>query len=172
MRKNKHTLLYIGGLFALLLMACNRQTVYNRYLHTPLNGWERNDTLRYFIPTIQEGGYYSEDIGIRIDGSFPFMKLDLIIEQTKLNTQEKRMDTLQCAVIDNHGHPIGNGISKYQYTFKLTTLKLNKGDSLRIAIRHNMKREMLPGISEVGVRLYKRQTKIEPDDVSYPSARR
>ena len=156
MRRNNHTLLYIGGLFVLLLMACNQQTVYNRYLHTSLNGWERNDTLRYIIPTIQKDGNYMEEIGVRINGNYPFMKLCLIIEQTKINTHEKRTDTLLCDLINKRGHPLGSGISKYQNTFHLTTLQLNKGDSLRICVRHDMKREMLPGISEVGVRLYKR----------------
>ena len=69
-------------------MACNQQTVYNRYLHTSLNGWERNDTLRYVIPTIQKDGNYMEEIGVRINGNYPFMKLCLIIEQTKINTHE------------------------------------------------------------------------------------
>ena len=47
----------------------------------------------------------------------------------------------------------GHGISTYQYNFHLTTLTLNEGDSLHIAVRHNMKREILPGISDIGIRL-------------------
>ena len=63
------------------------------------------------------------------------------------------VDTLTCQLIDDSGNATGYGINHYQYLFPLTTLKLDKGESVRVAIRHCMKREILPGILDVGVKL-------------------
>lgn len=139
----------------LLTTACHRRTVYDRYLHTSQTGWERNDTLTFRIPPMKEEGDYTEEVGVRISGDYPFLGLTLVVEQTKLNTHERQRDTLECSLIDKKGRPMGNGITYYQYRFPLKTLRLEEHDSLRITIRHDMKREILPGITEIGVKLDK-----------------
>lgn len=140
---------------AIALTACNRRTVYHHYEHTPVSGWEKNDTLVFYTDPMQDDGHYIEEIGLRINGSYPFMGLNLIIEQTVYPSKDTRSDTLNCTLIDEQGYPKGRGISHYQNLFHLTTLKLNRGESLHIAIRHDMKREILPGISDIGIRLRK-----------------
>jgi gliding motility-associated lipoprotein GldH len=138
-----------------MLTACNDKTVYHDYEQTPASGWEKNDPLSLTLPPIQETGNYKEEVGMRINGSFPFLSLSLIVEQTKLNTGEKQCDTLVCELINKRGYPQGKGVSQYQYLFPLKTLQLNKGDSLYIEIRHDMKREILPGITDVGLKVSK-----------------
>jgi hypothetical protein len=44
-------------------------------------------------------------------------------------------------------------VNYFQHRFHLTNFYANKGDSMVIAIRHNMRRDLLPGIMDVGVRL-------------------
>ena len=41
----------------------------------------------------------------------------------------------------------------YQYRFHLPDISLNEGDSLCFRIHHNMRREEMPGVSDVGLRL-------------------
>ena len=67
----------------------------------------------------------------------------------------RRSDTLSCKLVDADGTVQGEGVSFYQYRFHLCNMKLTQGDSLRVSIRHNMKREILPGIADVGVTLTK-----------------
>ena len=141
----------------LLLTACQDNTVYHRYLHTNRTGWERNDTLRFLIPPVKEAGRYSEELGLRTDGNYPFMSLTLIVDQTKGNTGAVRCDTVECKLINNQGRPTGTGINHYQYTFPLATIDLEKEEPLRIVIRHDMKRELLPGITDVGIQMTKKQ---------------
>ncbi|MBR1688355.1 MAG: gliding motility lipoprotein GldH [Prevotella sp.] len=150
----KHSLAAVAAAALLTGMAaCNRKTVYDHYSHTPVAGWERNDTLSFDIKPMAAGGEYREEVGLRINDAYPFMGLSLVIEQTILPAHLIRSDTLNCKLIDEHGTVKGHGISTYQYNFHLTTLTLNEGDSLHIAVRHNMKREILPGISDIGIRL-------------------
>lgn len=157
MQKNRGTLLITGFLLLgfTLLTACNKQTVYNHYEHMLLSGWEKNDTVNFCIPDLSEGGNYTEELGLRINSEYPFMGLQLLIEQEILPSHEIRLDTLSCSLIDNQGNSKGQGLNYYQYVFPLTTINLNKGDRLRISVRHDMKREILPGISDIGFRLTK-----------------
>ena len=55
---------------------------------------------------------------------------------------------------DDKGNMLGQGISYYQYNFILVDRDLSKGDSLHVTVRHIMKREILPGISDIGFRMY------------------
>lgn len=141
----------------LLLTACRDNTVYHRYLHTNRAGWERNDTLRFLIPPVKEAGRYCEELGLRTDGNYPFLSLTLIVEQTKGHTGDVRRDTVECKLITKQGRVMGAGINQFQYTFPLATIELEEEEPLRIVVRHDMKRELLPGITDVGIRMTKKQ---------------
>lgn len=137
----------------LIMMACNPSTVYSHYEHTPMAGWEKNDTLVFDIPPIADSGTYRQEVGLRITNGYPFTGLHLIIEQTNLKTYEQRSDTLNCSLISERGIPQGDGVSQYQYLFPINSQTLDAGTPLRITVRHNMKREILPGITDVGIRI-------------------
>ncbi len=118
-----------------------------------MTGWEKNDTLVFQPPLMEKAGNYTEEVGLRISEGFPFMKLNLIVEQTIMPSHETHCDTIQCDLIDEHSNIKGRGVGSYQFLFPLTTLDLKEGDRLYITLRHDMKREILPGISDVGIRL-------------------
>ncbi len=160
MRKPFYTLLILGiALVASLLSSCKDSLVYDQYTHTPIAGWEKNDTLSFEIPPLATAGYYQEQLGLRINGAYPFMGLTLIVEQTiypdKNKKQEKleKADTIQCDLIDKNGVTKGQGISSYQYNFPINVYRFCENDSIHVTIRHDMKREILPGISDIGLKL-------------------
>ena len=157
---NRHTLLYIYIVICMgmIFVSCDNRTVFSHYESTPVRGWERNDTLTFNIEAMQETNLYAEEIGVRITGEYPFKGLSLIVEQTVYPSNTMITDTLNCDLIDDVGHANGHGISHYQYQFPLTTLKLNKGESVHVAIRHCMKREILPGITDIGLKLSRQVT--------------
>lgn len=150
---------------AAAVAACNRKTVFAQYRHTPVSGWERNDTLDYlFAPAASiraaGGGHtaeYEQTIGLRINGTYPFKSLYLVVEQTVLPSGVASTDTLVCRLVSDRGTFNGNGVGYYQYLFHLKNIRLAGNDSLRIHIRHDMKREILPGIADVGVRITRKQ---------------
>lgn len=153
MAQNRTATIVIALVAALTIVSCGHKTAYSHYEHTPLNGWERNDTLTFHVPPVTHSGTYEEEVGLRINGSFPFTGLCLVVEQTILPENIQHTDTLNCRLIDTKGNVMGHGVSSYQYTFHLTRLNMSDGDSLRINVRHNMKREILPGISDIGIKL-------------------
>ena len=135
------------------LVGCNQKTVYHHYEHASESGWEKNDTLKFFVSPIQAAGHYHENVEMRVVNNFPFLGLTLIVEQTVFPLGETQRHTLECCLMNEEGHPKGPGISFYQYSFPLMDLDLNKGDSIQINIIHNMKREIIPGIADIGVKI-------------------
>jgi len=137
---------------ALAFAGCNRKTIYHHYEHTPVAGWEKNDTLTFTVKA-KERAVVQRDVELRISGEYPFQRLNLVIEQTTYPAGISRRDTLNCDLIDSQGNIQGQGLSLYQYRFHMTDISLNEGDSLCVNIRHNMKRELLSGVTDVGLRL-------------------
>lgn len=157
MRKNSRRWFgYMLLLLALGIASCNSHVVYSHYEHTPTSGWEKNDTLFFEIPPAKEAGVYEEVIGIRILNDFPFQKLTLVVDQMVYPEVENIHQNLECSLIDEQGVIMGHGISHIQYEFPLRELTLKEGDSLRVQIRHNMKREMMPSIADIGIKLIKK----------------
>lgn len=143
----------MGIIAATALQSCNESKVYDKYDHTPLSGWEKNDTLRFDIPRLTADGMYESTLGLRITDNYPFMGLTLIVEQRLMPTDTIFTDTVKCELTDRNGKTRGKGVSYYQFRFPVKKMQLSKGDSLHIRVRHDMKREMLPGISDVGISL-------------------
>ncbi|MBQ8047319.1 MAG: gliding motility lipoprotein GldH [Prevotella sp.] len=145
---------------AFLLTSCNQRKVYDSYQHTSLTGWEKNIHAEFSIPPLKEGGPYQSTVGLRINGDYPFMSVTLIIEQEKFAKGKPQpvcsRDTINCRLVNENGKAEGRGLTYYQYLFPLKIQELAAEDSLHISIQHNMKREILPGISDVGWRLEKR----------------
>lgn len=142
-------------LAAWLCVACIGDRVYDHYEQISENGWDKNDVMTYDVPPMKTDGIYEIDLGLRTTGSYPFMSLSLVV-QTEIVGRKTTTNTLLCHLVDQKGHAEGQGVSCYQYDFHLSTLQLQKGDSLHVSIHHNMMREMLPGISDLGVRLLRK----------------
>lgn len=140
---------------ALTLTACGMRTVYNHYEHTELSGWEKIDTLVFNVPKAQETADYGMSLGLRVTGQYPFQRLTLIVERTIYPSHKTTADTISCQLVSRDGRMLGQGVNAYQYTFPVADFSVNEGDSLHITVRHDMKREILPGISDVGIRLKK-----------------
>ena len=149
-------------LTAWLCTTCIGNKTFDQYQQIPTAGWEKNDTLSFAVPPVGNNGLYSVDLGIRTIGSYPFMSLTLIVDILREGTtltdkegwQEQRIN---CHLFDEKGHVKGYGINYYQYHFHVTSLALNIGDSLQVKVRHDMKREILPGISNLGIQLRREQ---------------
>lgn len=141
---------------ALLCGACTGERVYDHYNHTPIAGWDKVDTLIFNVPPMLSDGRYDTNLGLRINKSYPFMSLTLIVEQTIYPGRKTYTDTLVCKLIGDDGSIKGQGISSYQYRYHVSELMLHAKDSLHITVRHNMMREILPGISDIGISLEKR----------------
>ena len=135
------------------LVSCDRLPIYSHYEPTPTSGWEKNDTVCFGIPPVSEAGYYKEELGLRINENYPFQGLSLVVEQTVLPSGYCHYDTLSCHLIDRDGTVRGTGLNHFQFNFHVNTIRLAEGDSLQIRVKHNMKRIILPGVTDIGIKI-------------------
>lgn len=138
---------------ALLLGGCDESVVYHHYVSTSILGWEKNDTLEFNIPRLITTDRYREEIDVRISNEYPFKSINLVIEQQFFPGKRVKRDVLRCQFTDAKGHFEGHGTNFYQYRYVLDDVILRQNDSVHITIKHDMKREIVPGISDIGVRL-------------------
>lgn len=138
---------------AMLTTACDRKTVFHQYNHTNPAGWEKTDTMVYHVRSMSQDGSFKEEIGLRLNGTYPFLGLCIIVEQNILPANVTVRDTLNCSFDHEENKYTSNGVSYRQYKYHLKDIKLGKGDSMDIKIRHNMMREVLPGIADIGIKI-------------------
>ena len=150
---NSKCIALLAAMLLLVLSACNRKLVYDRYLSTPISGWEKNDTLSYDIRPVSGTDTYDMWLGLRTSEAYPFTAITLIVEQHIYPKDTIVNDTVNCKLTARHGNASGTGVNFHQYRFPVTELQLQDGDSIHIRVRHDMKREILPGISDVGISL-------------------
>lgn len=134
-----------------LLAGCNDSLVYSTFRSTPTNGWDKNEPLKFEVPPMRDEGNYNLSLGVRLSDDFPFRNLHVAIRQECYPSGEEMADTIIYEVVDQHGNINGQGVNYYQYEMPVFTTALHKGDSLFVTVKHIMKREILPGILDVGV---------------------
>lgn len=152
----KYTLLYIVALMvtAIGAGACQDTRTYDHYVHTPLDGWERNDTLHFDVPPTRQGGPQRQWIGMRVYKDFPFRTITMIVDQTVLPHRQHLRDTISCHIMDQDGHLLGKrSLNFSEIRTYLREINLQKGDSIHIAVIHNMRRESIPGVADVGMEM-------------------
>ena len=138
---------------ALAVAGCSRKVIYSHYEHVPTDGWGRTDTLHFCVVGTQADSLYSELLGLRVSSAYPFTALTMIVQQRVKGTGVQCSDTVSIQLTDEEGNRMGEGISLYLQTASLPSVKLVKGDTLCVDIRHYMEREWLTGIADIGLTL-------------------
>lgn len=156
---NKALIILISLFTALVITSCDKEKVYAHYEHVPYEGWDKNTPLQFSLDTLTEGGAYSLTLGLRLNDEYPFRNLHLVVEQTVFPERISLVDKVMCTTVDRQGIMIGHGISLYEYNIPIRKHTYNRGDSIQIKVRHDMKRETLPGIVDVGFTLKKARMK-------------
>lgn len=123
----------------------------SRFIEIPLRGWAYNDTLAYYFnpaDSVTEG-----NIRVSVDYSPSYRFRNLWIEVSTLsegNISSNIKDTLEIAMVDSAGNPLGTGIaSNYQILTDSIPFHLTTGAP--VIIRHIMRTDTLRNINRVGL---------------------
>jgi gliding motility-associated lipoprotein GldH len=135
----------------LMVCGCQRQIVFHQFQHISEPGWDKTDTLFFEISPLKTNGTYSLDAELRTDKDYPFQKLTIEVNQTIFPSHETYHDEIKCDLISEEGVIGGDGISYFQYRFHIRDISLCQGDSIHLSLTHNMKREIMPGIADMGI---------------------
>lgn len=136
--------------------SCDMSVAYHHYEPVPITGWSRGDTMVFsFMPT-SDNDTYDRMLCVRITDSYPFTNISLVVESMIYKEgilSAPHNDTLQCRFFDKEGALRGKGVDHYTYEYPLPPITLLAGDSLVMAVRHNMRRETLLGVTDVGIKV-------------------
>lgn len=155
----------IFALFVLLLVGCQDRKVYHRYAATDIEGWDVTERIEFPVDTLIEGGTFRPTLHLRITtgGEYPFQSIAIAVTQrwTCDTVLMERTDTLQCRFTTPSGHRLEKGISRSQFAYSLPALQLPARAVGKISIVHLMRKETIPGISDVGFSLAKREEELD-----------
>ena len=141
-------LLLVAVLFA---TACQREETYMCYEATDVTGWSIAEKLDFGVPPLQESGTYIARLHVRTTPGNPFPFKVLYLEVRQEQDSVVTVDTVACTLSTDD--PAVQGIVVRQCTFPVRQLYCSRGDSLHYTVRHIMRQEDIPGISDVGISL-------------------
>lgn len=153
-RLPRHSLLLSAIACCLLAVSgCRDEVFFHRYASVPLSGWDKRDTIDFDIPPFAATQPYSLTLELRTSPAFPYRSIWLVAEQRFENPALVRRDTVYCPVTTPQGSGTGKGVNLYTYEYPVLTEQRRQGQYGRIRVYHIMRREEMPGISDVGLRL-------------------
>lgn len=138
---------------ACLFTACDTQTAYHHYESVAPEGWARQDTLTFAIDTIIQRGNYDATLCIRTNATYPFRNLAVrtAINISPRDTTVSRQMEMTLRQVDEHKDR--SSITYFTHHEPIATLALQPGDSITVKVTHNMRREVMQGITDVGIKL-------------------
>jgi gliding motility-associated lipoprotein GldH len=140
---------------SLFLISCTNGVVIDQYKAVADDGWKRTDTLCFRVPPVPQTADYDISLGIRHTNAFPYEGIWIVAETRLQHPKAFRHDTLYFVLCDKRGMPVGKGVNLIQAVTPLNRMRFVKGQSGSIRLRQIMSREVIPGISEVGVQVRK-----------------
>ena len=153
--KRRGSLVAVVLALGVLLSGCRDARVYDRFEPVSDDGWGRNDTVRFAVPR-QKQGSYAVNLGLRFNHRYPYREVSLIVSYEWLPSRRTATDTVQLRLLNDKGQPTGRvGITSASVATRLRELSLHEGDSLYVTVHHNMRRDQLTGINDVGFQLVK-----------------
>lgn len=144
-------LLAILALFA----SCHfRQETYMHFEPTDVRDWDVTEWLEYNVPPVNAAGDYELTLFVRTSSAYRFPFKTLYLEARQQWPDTLITDTVPCTLnVDKY---TTTGVSIHQYAFPVATRHLRSGDSLRVTLRHVMRKEEISGITDVGISLTKK----------------
>ena len=137
-----------------MLSACDiSDTPYHHYKDISEEGWLNCDTLTFQVDTIRKPGDYITYLCLRTQYEYPYRYLSVIVDQVIMPKGKRQHAVERLEIVDREGVQKGTGITYHTYEVPVFTETLTPGDSMRVAVKHNMTREQMPGIIGVGVKV-------------------
>jgi len=141
-----------------ILTSCQNNSYYYQSQTVSDLGWSINQTLTFkdSIPSSAPEIMHFE-INPRHTNLYPYQNIWLYI-RTKCSDGATRMDSVNLKLSEPNGRWIGTGWgSLYNISYPLADLRIKKTTSKRwfkIDIQHGLRDNQLPGIEDIGIRLY------------------
>ncbi len=140
-------------IITLTLAACTEGTLLHCYKPLPADGWDRRDTICFDVPEAETDISGTLFVGLRTTANIGIRDIVIAVEQTGETLSRSRVDTIRYALTDAEGKALTGGVNTHQYETQHIPFHIQKGQSCTVRIHHLMTREVIPGFTEVGIRI-------------------
>lgn len=137
----------------LVLGACEEQTICHTYRSLPARGWAKGDTLRFDVVLPDSNAPCLLTLEVRHSSSFPYRALPIRFA-LQGDSLLPVCDTLTLSIADEAGNWLGQGGSNLRVVSSpVVSLPLDAKDTCRISLTSVLPDTLLPGVSDVGLRI-------------------
>lgn len=133
------------------LNSCMEETPYHHFETVAQEGWDVRDSVTFCTDTMPETGTYTAWLCVRMNEEYPYRNFAAMVSVYVNRDTKPYRRTYNIDVKREDGTAIGNGVVLHTYEVPIAKRTLRRGDSLRIVVQHRMRRELLPGIKDVGI---------------------
>ena len=131
------------------LSSCTDDTVYFSYHPVDNERWEKSDDIKFSIVPSRYSGKCESFVVLRTNDRYPFKNLSVSVETIIRDTVfTKRVDF-------EVGRKTNSSFRHNDLVMPVSQFSVNENDTLHIRIAHNMKQNVLQGITDVGVKITK-----------------
>lgn len=152
----------MAAIMTFLTAACTDDSVaYIQFQTIPSEaGLNERDTLHFTVDSIPTDGAYTTYLCIRTNIEYPYRNVSFLVAQTVIDkdskTKRHQRNTISSTVYSESNRHIWPGSAYYNAELPVATANLHHGDSLVIDVKHNMRRETMPGITDLGIKIVKK----------------
>jgi gliding motility-associated lipoprotein GldH len=146
-----------GCLLVILVLACNNDSVFNKYKTIPKGEWHRDSLVVFQVPVNDTVQNHNLFINVRNDIEYKYSNLWLFVEIIQPGDTMAVTDTFEVTLADATGKWLGHGfggVKTNEMQFKGNVYFPVSGD-YEIQIQHGMRGKLLEGITDVGFRVVK-----------------
>jgi gliding motility-associated lipoprotein GldH len=139
-------------ILSILIISCNRNQIFNKYLTLPEGGWNKDNKLSFEIDIKDKNPLYNVYLTVRHADSYPFSNLFLFLK-TKYPSGKTSIDTLECILADQKGKWIGDGAGDL-FDNKIAikkNLRFPETGKYTFVFEQGMRIEILPLILDFGM---------------------
>ncbi|MDR2125897.1 MAG: gliding motility lipoprotein GldH [Prevotellaceae bacterium] len=153
--KNK---LIIAASVIILFTSCADNSIYRQSRPIANAGWHKDSAMRFIAPVADTVSEFEIYLHVRNTNDYPFQNLYLFIETTSPRGISVA-DTVNLLIADDYGRWTGKSISRiWENGFPyLTGIKFANSGNYIFNIRQGMRRDILNGISDVGIEIKYRE---------------
>jgi gliding motility-associated lipoprotein GldH len=133
--------------------------MYESYLDVNSKGWHQDSTASFEVTIDDTTAAYMVIFNLRANDDYPYSNLYLFRE-IQSETVLEYQDTAAVKLADEYGRWLGDGLGElktFSRAYRAQPLRFNRRGTYTFSFTHAMRVEVLKGVEDVGLTLYKKE---------------
>ncbi len=156
----KKKLVFFAGLaIVIFLAACSKGLIYENYLKIEGNGWKYIEPITFEVDVEDISKAYDIYVNVRHTNDYPYSNLWLMMYTYPPEGDEITQQRMELKLAQPDGKWLGNGLGTnitHEIKVREKFVFPAKG-TYAFTIQHDMREQVVPAISHVGIRIEKSQ---------------